>query len=117
MRPEREIRRAKEIQVTDNALWIEGRLAKAGIIRMNKWSGTVVWGRDEGIWEHVSVSPLDGHIPTWDEMCRIKNIFWGPEETVIQFFPRESEYVNIVDNCMHLWAPKDTETRRRLEIS
>lgn len=39
-------------------------------------------------WEHVSVSPYrKKRIPTWEEMCFIKDIFWDPEETVIQCQP------------------------------
>ena len=53
-------------------------------------------------WEHVSVS-LSNRCPTWDEMCKIKDLFWGEEETVIQFHPPHSEYVNQHKYCLHLW--------------
>jgi hypothetical protein len=56
----------------------------------------------EGEWDHVSVS-LPNRCPTWDEMCFIKNLFWGEEETVIQFHPPKSEYVNNHPYCLHLW--------------
>lgn len=42
------------------------------------------WG---GGWEHVSVS-LSNRCPTWEEMCMVKDIFWGEDECVIQFRPR-----------------------------
>ena len=59
-------------------------------------------------WQHVSVSvPRKGerhdpHLPTWAEMCLVKTMFWGLEDVVVQYHPRESEYV---DNwpCLHLW--------------
>lgn len=36
-------------------------------------------------WEHVSVSPKNQkRCPTWEEMCAVKNLFFEPEETVIQ---------------------------------
>ncbi len=58
-------------------------------------------------WEHVSVSILyregDTRNPTWLEMYMVKNVFWDPEETVIQFHPKASEYVNQYDTCLHLW--------------
>lgn len=60
---------------------------------------TASWG---GGWEHVSVS-LQNRCPTWDEMCRIKDIFWGEEECVVQFHPPRSEYVNNHPYCLHLW--------------
>jgi hypothetical protein len=58
-------------------------------------------GKDTG-WEHVSVS-LKNRTPNWDEMCFIKSLFWDDEETVIQFHPPKSEYVNNHPNCLHLW--------------
>lgn len=57
---------------------------------------------DGGGWEHVSVS-LPWRCPTWNEMCAIKNIFWDPEDLVVQFHPPASEYVNNHPNCLHLW--------------
>lgn len=57
-----------------------------------------------GEWEHVSVS-RQSRCPTWPEMCKIKDLFWGEEETVIQYHPPKSEYVNIHPYCLHLWKP------------
>ena len=62
-------------------------------------------------WEHVSVS-TPKYIPTWLEMCFIKNLFWGDEDMVIQFHPPKSEYVNNCDTCLHLWRPIDKEIPR-----
>lgn len=56
----------------------------------------------DGGWEHVSVS-LPRRCPTWDEMCMIKDIFWGEEECVVQFHPPRSEYINLHPYCLHLW--------------
>lgn len=57
---------------------------------------------DGGGWEHVSVS-LPSRCPTWEEMCWIKDHFWGEEDVVVQLHPRKSEYVNNVRYCLHLW--------------
>lgn len=57
-------------------------------------------------WEHVSVS-LRNRTPTWDEMCYVKDLFWDPEDVVVQFHPKRSEYVNVHPNCLHLWRPND----------
>lgn len=65
----------------------------------------VVASDGEG-WEHVSVSWPD-RCPTWDEMCRIKAIFWDAEDCVMQLHPPESEYVNNHRYCLHLWRPTD----------
>lgn len=63
-------------------------------------------------WEHVSVSHLDDDlIPSWDDMCYVKDLFWEAEETVIEFHPKKSEYVNNHPGVLHLWKPvgKDIE--------
>lgn len=55
-------------------------------------------------WEHVSVSRPD-RMPTWAEMCRIKDLFWDGDDVVIQYHPREAEYVNNHSRCLHMWRP------------
>lgn len=56
-------------------------------------------------WEHVSVS-TPARIPNWREMCFVKDLFWNPEDCVVQFHPPQSEYVNNHPNCLHLWRHK-----------
>lgn len=55
-------------------------------------------------WEHVSVS-LPSRCPTWDEMCWIKEQFWGDEDLVVQYHPPRSQYVSNHSFCLHLWRP------------
>lgn len=55
-------------------------------------------------WEHVSVSHYN-RCPYWKEMCFVKNLFWDEEETVIQYHPKKSEYINIHNYVLHLWKP------------
>ena len=74
-----------------------------GVIHMPTWEGTIVCSIGAG-WEHVSVSPRKKHItPSWDDMCRLKDIFFYDEEVAIQIHPKKSEYVNNMPNCLHLW--------------
>lgn len=62
-------------------------------------------------WEHVSVSckmktpagQIIDYMPTWDLMCYAKNLFWEPEECVLQFHPPASQYVNRSEHVLHLW--------------
>lgn len=74
--------------------------------------GTInfIAGRNEGGWEHVSVSVGNGrNAPTWEVMCKVKKIFWKDEEDVIQYHAKESEYFHGFDNVrmevFHLWRP------------
>jgi hypothetical protein len=59
-------------------------------------------------WNHVSVS-LPTRCPSWEEMCYVKNVFFDPEETVMQLHPPESTYVNNHPFCLHLWQPQSEE--------
>lgn len=61
-------------------------------------------------WEHVSVSlPNKKRCPTWEEMCAIKDLFWDPEEVVVQYHPARSKYVNCHPYVLHLWKPTGRE--------
>lgn len=80
----------------------------------DRQNGIIVW-KPEGLriqfsnglgWEHVSVS-RKSRIPSWEDMCRVKTLFWGPEACVVQYHPPESEYVNNHPNCLHLWRPRE----------
>jgi hypothetical protein len=57
-------------------------------------------------WEHVSVSTRR-RCPNWTEMCFVKDLFWAPEECVVQFHPPKSEYVNNHPFVLHLWKHRD----------
>jgi hypothetical protein len=66
-------------------------------------------------WEHVSVSGKKRN-PNWDEMCKIKDLFWDLEETVIQFHPKKTSYVNLHPFCLHLWKNVKIEWELPLSI-
>lgn len=80
-----------------------------------KFTGTVIAGFNEGGYEHVSVSSRKKtQLPSWDVMCRLKDMFWRKDEDVIQIHPKEEEYIhgvgmpwNRLDNVLHLWRPAD----------
>ena len=75
----------------------------SGEIQMLKWTGSVICTTGAG-WEHVSVSPYKHHItPSWEDMCKIKSMFWRDDEAVIQIHPPKADYVNNMPNCLHLW--------------
>ena len=114
MRPQEEIKKDKRLMFRKESIYLQlyARAAMhGGIITLsNGHRGTFVMGRDEGGMEHVSVQ-LQRKLPTWEEMCEVKDIFWENEEMVVQIHPRKSEYVNITD-ALHLWRPKDGDWGR-----
>ena len=98
-----------EQEYNKKIMWIKNPIAnmggsRTGIIELNGTRTSVIVGRNEDGWEHVSIMKKSHKLPTWDEMCLIKDIFWSEEEEVVQIHPRQSEYVNITD-ALHLWRP------------
>lgn len=59
---------------------------------------------EEYAWDHVSVS-LDKRIPTYGEMCWIKDLFFHDTETVVQYHVPKEDHVNFHPYCLHLWRP------------
>lgn len=57
---------------------------------------------DGGGWEHVSAS-IRNRCPTWDEMCKVKSLFWDDEDLVAQYHLPKSKYVNNHPYVLHLW--------------
>lgn len=59
-----------------------------------------------GGWEHVSISIKSSRkLPTWDEMCMFKDIFFKDTETVVQYHLAKVDYVNNHEYVLHLWRP------------
>lgn len=77
-----------------------GEIWKAG-----KPFASVIWSTGGG-WDHVSMAPYKrSTVPSWDDMCRLKDMFFRDDEVVVQYHPAKSEYVNNLPNCLHLWKP------------
>ena len=62
-------------------------------------------------WEHVTVS-IKGHttdkIPTWYHMKFIKEKFFYPYETCIQYHPSEDDYIDKYE-VLHIWRNNKEE--------
>lgn len=53
---------------------------------------------------HVSVS-RKGKLPSWEDLRLCKTLFMGPDVDAYHVIPRATDYVNMNQNTMHLWAP------------
>lgn len=101
----------EEIRKTPN-LFIEAEAENDGIDGKyyDKYSGkylNFIFSYQLG-WEHLSVS-MPGKTPTWDQMCVMKDIFWNKNETCIEYHPKEEDYVNNHEHCLHIWKPTEQE--------
>lgn len=88
----------------DFAIGMTGFDGGNGIFTKGPLKGmTVIWSYCGG-WEHISI---DGkkRMPTWDEMCQLKDMFFEENECCVQYHPPKSEYVNNLPYCLHLWKP------------
>ena len=66
-------------------------------------------------WDHVSVSYAH-RCPTWEEMTKIKDLFWNEDEAVFQFHPAKEHHRDYHKYCLHLWKPQDQEIPMPLPI-
>jgi hypothetical protein len=100
---------ANEYRIRDGELGSTDGICNNGAFLIPYQSFTLrVIASDGQGWEHVLVS-LPNRCPNWREMGYIKDLFWDPEDVIIQYHPAKSEYVNLHDNCLHLWAPTNSE--------
>lgn len=55
--------------------------------------------------EHVSVSRLDGKVPTWDDLVAVRSVVWPDEAVVLQYMPAgDEDWVNVQGvEVLHLW--------------
>lgn len=86
--------------------WFELRIGRV------KLAMQAVAANDECPWDHVSVSAWDmvkfkPLMPTWEQMCVVKDLFWDETQEAVQFHPPKSDYVNFAKNCLHLWRPAE----------
>lgn len=59
-------------------------------------------------WEHVSVSAR-AFCPSWLEMCWVKDLFFLPEEWVVQYHPAKDDHINDHERTLHMWRPIGVE--------
>lgn len=114
--------RRLEVMVTDGSEWFEEKkpLPAHVLERMPRRAREVharkfasgPYTLPAPAWEHASVRVVHMGMPRWEEMCWVKDVFWGPEECVLQFHPPESEYVNDHERVLHLWKPVGLEFPR-----
>jgi hypothetical protein len=58
-------------------------------------------------WLHVSVSRRDRHLPTWEQLGDVKDVFIGTSAEAYSVLPPADRYVNLNQGVLHLWACVD----------
>ncbi len=73
-----------------------------GIQVIESTDNTPKWGN----LKHVSISKIDKY-PSWDEILSVKLELFGDRKDAVMIIPKRENYVNIHNNCFHLWeAPE-----------
>lgn len=63
-------------------------------------------------WVHVTTSHRN-RLPSWEELVYTKEIFIG-NVWVYQVLPPKEHYMNISENCLHLWHCPDKDLMKEL---
>lgn len=61
-------------------------------------------GSPPSLWQHVSASHTD-RVPSYATLCRVKDLFFGPDASAVCLWPKTSEHVNAHPYTLHLWSP------------
>lgn len=76
-------------------------------IKLSKTTPTMtVIASTGGGWDHVSVS-MRKRCPTWEEMKKIKEMFFRTDECAVEYHPPQEENISLHDFCLHMWRPQN----------
>ena len=95
----------EQCRVYDGPMKSDPSFGRNGVFRLP--GGLLVIASDGLGWEHVSVS-MENRCPTWEEMCKVKALFWDADDLVVQLHPPKGDYVNQHPFCLHLWRKAGT---------
>jgi len=59
-------------------------------------------------WVHASLA-WASRVPTYEELCILKDAVYGPERYAYQVFASSDRHVSIHDYALHLWGRADGE--------
>ena len=99
----------KQMAGFESGIGESGLFALPIVTSLQQYTLAIITSNGEG-WDHVSVSVIGSkRTPNWNDMCKVKDLFFEPTETVIQYHPPHSEYVNNHEGCLHLWKKQGYE--------
>lgn len=81
----------------------DGNNGRFVVILMFRQS-VLVEASDASGWEHVAISRTD-RVVSYGELRQIKDMFWSPEDCVLQFFPPQGAFIYDDRTQLHLWRP------------
>lgn len=90
--------------------WIQNRETSNSILAFfhlpdGRIVGVNAFGHEGHVWIHASTSHPH-RLPTYEELCALKEVVFGPHGVCAQVFEATENHVNIHPNCLHLWGPR-----------
>lgn len=89
----------------EGSIWVKAYVSDEGL--------RILYSKDQvqhGKLLHLSISHKDRY-PSWDEIVETKTVIMGDID-VMMILPKAIDYVNISENCFHLWeTPKEWGVR------
>ena len=73
----------KNERITNERIGIDGF---SSYIKFGGYTASLIVSTGAG-WEHASISPLRKVMPSWEDMCTLKDIIWNEDEEVIHELP------------------------------
>jgi hypothetical protein len=72
---------------------------------------TILYGVENGLW-HLSISHEE-RLPAWEEIKWVRYQFCPKDIMMAMILPPEDQYVNLHENCFHLWQLKVEEMPKK----
>lgn len=91
------LRKPEEVPIPDSVK----RILEPGARAYRLGECLVIVGHSEDGW-HLSISHPNRY-PTWDEIKEARYLLVPDEVTMAMLLPPKAEYVNVSENCFHLW--------------
>lgn len=88
--------------------WTLTPFGPSGLRAQSSWVSVLVTTaphEDGHEWIHASIAR--NTMPSYEDLCVLKEAAFGPELYAFQVFPPVSEHVNIHEHCLHLWGRAD----------
>ena len=66
----------------------------------------IVSSTEKNGWGNVMISsPRNSKdLPSFSTLKKIKKIFWNRGDLIFQYYPTKNKYVNVYENCLHLYG-------------
>lgn len=77
-------------------------IGQNAIVLYNIWTSAAIES-DDRLWFHASITRNDGKMPTYEDLCWLKENFFA-DTWAMQYFPPKDQHISHHHKCLHLWT-------------